>query len=82
MDQGYKGRSFGSYRRRIGIGSQTEAQKAKKLLLASGISSTVVKIENRMKDGGCLYGIECDGEQIGYIMRALREGGIYATITQ
>lgn len=82
MDQNYKGRSFGSYRRRIGIGSQTEAQKAKKLLLASGISSTVVKIENRMKDGGCLYGIECDGEQIGYIMRTLREGGIYATITQ
>ncbi len=82
MDQNYKGRYSSSYMRRIGIGSQTEAQKAKKLLLTAGISSSVVKIENRMKDGGCLYGIECDGDQIGYIMRLLREKGIYATITQ
>ena len=64
---------------KIGIGSQTEARLAKKIL--KGYSNiTVVKIENRMKDGGCLYGLKLNRKDLAAVVRELRDNHIYSGI--
>lgn len=66
---------------KIGIGSQTEAQAARKKLL--GLSEVfVVKIENRLKDGGCLYGIKIRKSDLREAMIELHRNGISATVVQ
>lgn len=66
---------------KIGIGSQTEAQAARKKLL--GLSEAfVVKIENRLKDGGCLYGIKVKKSDLKNTMIILHQNGITATVVQ
>jgi len=64
---------------KLGIGSQTEAQKARKIL-SSFSGAAVVKIENRLSDGGCLYGIRIRKEDLSRAMRALRDAGIYSSV--
>ena len=64
---------------RLGIGSQTEAMKAKRLLSKVG-NISVVKIENRIKDGGCLYGIKLDRSSLPFAVQILRAEGIYLSV--
>lgn len=63
----------------LGIGSQTEAQRARRLL--AGLHNiSVVKVENRMKDGGCLYGIRIRRSDLGEAVRTLRENRVYSSV--
>jgi len=66
---------------KLGIGSQTEAQRAKRILSAlDGVS--VVKIESRMKDGGCLYGLRIKKADMTEAVRTLRDNGIYSSVVR
>ncbi len=64
---------------KLGIGSETESQKAKRILSSLSLV-TVVKIENRMKDGGCLYGIKILKADMPYAVRTLRDNGIRSSV--
>lgn len=64
---------------KLGIGSETESQRAKKILSSLSYVS-VVKIENRMKDGGCLYGIKINKDDAAYAIKKLRENGILSSV--
>lgn len=63
----------------LGIGSQTEAQRAKRAL-ASMPGVSIVKVENRLKDGGCLYGVRVRRSDLGDAVRILRENRIYSSV--
>lgn len=63
---------------RLSIGSQTSAQKARNELKSHRINSRIVKIESRLKDGGCLFGIELNESDIKQAQRILHEAGIYS----
>lgn len=67
---------------RLGIGSQTAAQKARAILKEENIQSRIVKIESRVKDGGCLYGLEIDNRKVGEAARILQSKGIHSTTVQ
>ena len=62
---------------RLSIGSQTSSQRAKNELKKHGISSRIVKIESRLKDGGCLYGIELNETDVEIARRLLYDTGIF-----
>lgn len=63
---------------RLSIGSQTSAQKARNELKLHRISSRIVKIESRLKDGGCLFGIELNEVELMQAQRILHDAGIHS----
>ena len=64
---------------RLSIGSQTSAQRARNELKNKGIASKIVKIESRLKDGGCLFGIEVNEADVYTAQRLLHDMGIYSS---
>ena len=67
---------------RLSIGSQTNAQRARSELKAKGYYSRIVKIETRLKDGGCLFGLEIKKDDAVTCIRLLYDAGIYAKETE
>ena len=63
---------------KLSIGSQTKAQQARNFLKGKGISAKVIKVESRIKDGGCLFGIEIMESDRINAMRILNENGVYS----
>jgi hypothetical protein len=63
---------------RVSVGSQTSAQRARNELKRKGINSKIVKIETRLNDGGCLFGLEINSGDITACLRILHDAGIYA----
>lgn len=63
---------------RISVGSQTSAQRARNELKSKGIMSKIIKIESRLRDGGCLFGLEIKSNDITVCLRILHDVGIYA----
>lgn len=62
---------------KLSVGSQTNAQRARNELKSKGISSRIIKIESRLKDGGCLFGLELDELDLNSAQRVLHDSGIY-----
>ncbi len=65
----------------ISLSSNTYAIKAKKLLLAKGISARVVKVDRGISSQGCGFGIEINYIDYYAVIGELRENGITYSIT-
>lgn len=50
----------------VTIGSITNAQKAKRALLANGIRARLIKNDSQSRSDGCVYGLEIsEGDLLG-----------------
>ncbi len=65
----------------LAVGSQTASERAKYILKSNGIEARVIKIESRIKDGGCLFGIILSGRNAGDAMRILSSNNIKTRVT-
>lgn len=61
------------------IGSMTIALKAQKILHASSIRSTVVKLDSSATQRGCAYGLEFDCNQYSNIRYLLEKSHVNVT---
>ncbi len=60
----------------LSVGSETAAERAREYLRGAGIAAKIIKIEARVKDGGCLFGLLLDTKSAGDAMRILTSKGI------
>ena len=63
---------------KLAVGSVTYAEKAMRALAKAAIYSEMIKLENRSRGKGCIYGLELSSTQLENAKTVLRAAGIKA----